>query len=164
MNEKIINNSEAINEEESKKCGFFSSVKKWFLKPQTIGHKKACLLAVLIVFAFFFIYPMVFVVINSFRPNQDIILNPGGLPSSAAFEKFGFSFFDNYIQAFTEMNFVKVFFNTLLVTVCGTIGILLFSSMCAYGLVRSNSKISWILPVQIQKSPGFYTDFLRSVL
>lgn len=145
MNEKIINNSESINEEESKKCGFFSSLKKWFLKPQTIGHKKACLLAVLIVFAFFFIYPMVFVVINSFRPNQDIILNPGGLPSSAAFEKFGFSFFDNYIQAFTEMNFVKVFFNTLLVTVCGTIGILLFSSMCAYGLVRSNSKISWIL-------------------
>ena len=38
MNEKIINNSESINEEESKKCGFFSSVKKWFLKPQTIGH------------------------------------------------------------------------------------------------------------------------------
>ena len=112
MNEKIINNSEAINEEESKKCGFFSSVKKWFLKPQTIGHKKACLLAVLIVFAFFFIYPMVFVVINSFRPNQDIILNPGGLPSSAAFQKFGFSFFDNYIQAFTEMNFVKVFFKS----------------------------------------------------
>ena len=30
MNEKIINNSEAINEEESKKCGFFSSVKNGF--------------------------------------------------------------------------------------------------------------------------------------
>ena len=41
MNEKIINNSEAINEEESKKCGFFSSLKKWFLKPQTIGHKSS---------------------------------------------------------------------------------------------------------------------------
>lgn len=92
---------------------------------------------IIAVCAIFFIYPMLFVVINSFRPNADIIVNPTGLPLKP--------FFGNYVQAWAEMNFPKVFLNTLLVTVLGTGGIILFSAMCAYGLARSNTKISWIL-------------------
>lgn len=107
--------------------------------------KQASLTAVLIVFAVFFIYPLVFVVINSFRPNAGIIINPTGFPKYKEFAKYSFSLFNNYVQAWSEMNFPKVFFQTLLVTVLGTSGIILTSSMCAYGLVRSESKIAKVL-------------------
>ena len=98
---------------------------------------KVATTVIIAVCAIFFIYPMLFVIINSFRPNADIIVNPTGLPLKP--------FFGNYVQAWAEMNFPKVFLNTLLVTVLGTGGIILFSAMCAYGLARSNTKISWIL-------------------
>jgi raffinose/stachyose/melibiose transport system permease protein len=94
---------------------------------------------VLAVFAVFFIYPMIFVVLNSFRANADIIINPAGLPLKP--------FFGNYIQAWKEMEFPKVFLNTFLITVVGTAGIIFTSAMCAYALARSNTKISWILYV-----------------
>lgn len=99
--------------------------------------KRTGLTVVLIVFAVFFIYPLFFVVVNSFRPNADIILKPTGLPVKM--------FIGNYIQAWKEMQFPKVFLNTLLVSFLGTGGIIVTSAMCAYGLVRSEWKISGIL-------------------
>ena len=145
MKNKILNQDGTISEEKSGFRKFLEKLNYVFFKSYKLSSKKVALFTGLLIFAVFFIYPMIFVVINSFRPNQDIILNPGGLPSAQSFQKFGFSLFDNYIQAFKEMDFLKVFLNTLIVTVCGTVGIIFFSSMCAYGLVRSNTKISWFL-------------------
>ncbi|MCR5495773.1 MAG: carbohydrate ABC transporter permease [Treponema sp.] len=109
-----------------------------YLKPLSERKAKETALSItLIVFAIFFIYPLFFVVVNSFRPNADIIINPTGLPLKL--------FMGNYVQAWKEMQFPRVFLNTLLVTVFGTGGIILFSAMCAYGLVRNNFKISGIL-------------------
>lgn len=109
-----------------------------FIKPISERKAKETALTVsLIVFAIFFIYPLFFVVVNSFRPNADIIINPTGLPVKI--------FIGNYVQAWKEMQFPRVFLNTLLVTVFGTGGIILFSAMCAYGLVRNNFKLSTIL-------------------
>lgn len=101
------------------------------------NFRMSALTTALIVFAVFFIYPMIFVVINSFRPNADIILNPIGVALRP--------FFGNYAQAWKEMQFPRVFVNTLLVTALGTGGIILTSAMCAYGLARSDSKISWLI-------------------
>ena len=137
MKNKILNQDGTISEEKSGFRKFLEKLNYVFFKSYKLSSKKVALFTGLLIFAVFFIYPMIFVVINSFRPNQDIILNPGGLPSAQSFQKFGFSLFDNYIQAFKEMDFLKVFLNTLIVTVCGTVGIIFFSSMCAYGLVRS---------------------------
>src|SRR5574344_1676273 len=92
---------------------------------------------VLAIFAVFFFYPMLFVVINSFRPDADIILNPAGLPDKL--------FFGNYVKAWTAMEFPRVFLNTLFITVFGVAGIILVSSMAAYMLSRNNTKLSWIL-------------------
>ncbi len=109
-----------------------------FIKPISERKAKETALTVsLIVFAIFFIYPLFFVVVNSFRPNADIIINPTGVPVKI--------FIGNYVQAWKEMQFPRVFLNTLLVTVFGTGGIILFSAMCAYGLVRNNFKLSTIL-------------------
>lgn len=109
-----------------------------FIKPISERKAKETALTVsLIVFAIFFIYPLFFVIVNSFRPNADIIINPTGVPVKI--------FIGNYVQAWKEMQFPRVFLNTLLVTVFGTGGIILFSAMCAYGLVRNNFKLSTIL-------------------
>lgn len=106
---------------------------------------KVILFVILLICAVFFFYPLIFVVINSFRPSSGIIVNPLGLPNRGEFERYNFSLLKNYAQAWTTMQFPKVFLNTLLVTVFGTSGIILTSAMCAYGLVRNESKISWIL-------------------
>lgn len=103
---------------------------------QYLSHE-AALTVTLIVCALFFIYPMCFVVINSFRSTNDIIMNPAGWPVRL--------FFENYAQAWKEMQFPKVFLNTLIITVFGTCGIIITSAMCAYGLARSSAKISWVL-------------------
>lgn len=99
--------------------------------------KQTVLTTCMIIFAMFFIYPLIFVVVNSFRPNADIIINPTGVPAKL--------FIGNYVQAWTQMKFPLVFMNTLLVTVLGTGGIIVTSAMCAYGLARSKTKLSWFL-------------------
>lgn len=108
---------------------------KWNIKEQTA--KETVLTICMVIFALFFIYPLVFVVINSFRPNADIIINPTGVPVKV--------FFGNYVQAWTQMKFPTVFLNTVMVTVLGTGGIIITSAMCAYGLARSKTRISWML-------------------
>lgn len=97
----------------------------------------AALATALIIFAVAFFYPMLFVVINSFRPNADIIIKPTGLPKSF--------YMANFAQAWNTLDFPKVFCNTLFITVAGVLGILLTSAMCAYALARSDSKVSWLL-------------------
>jgi len=99
--------------------------------------QRTILFVALVLFAFFFIYPMIFVVINSFRPNADIIMNPLGLPKKI--------YFDNYVKAWQVMEFPKVFMNTLFITVAGLVGIIITSSMAAYILSRTDTKLSWLL-------------------
>lgn len=106
------------------------------------------LLCVMVIFAALFLYPMLFVVINSFRPNAAIINNPTGIPTANEWSQLdpdATKFFANYATAWERMEFPKVFLRTLLITVFGTLGILLTSAMCAYALSRSDTKVSWLL-------------------
>lgn len=124
------------------------NLKTYLFDHKKITAKKAFLFVVLLIFAVFFIYPMIFVIINSFRPNAAIIKDPLGLPNAKEWLFFNnntVNFFANYAQAWNQMQFPRVFLNTLLITVFGTGGIIITSAMCAYGLARSDSKISWIL-------------------
>lgn len=110
-------------------------------EPKALNHKNTSGMKILgvamFLFAIIFFYPMIFVVVNSFRPNADIIINPLGLPK-------GF-YFENYVKAWNTMNFPKVFLNTLIITVFGTGGIIITSSMAAYMISRTDNKIAWIL-------------------
>ncbi|MBQ1181810.1 MAG: hypothetical protein IIX63_06810, partial [Treponema sp.] len=65
------------------------SLKFWYKNDSSVW--KVATTIIIAVCAIFFIYPMLFVVINSFRPNADIIVNPTGLPLKP--------FFGNYVQA-----------------------------------------------------------------
>ena len=87
------------------------------------------------VLALVFFYPIAYVVLNAFKTDAQITLDPMGLPTSL--------YLANFARAWTAMDFPRVFFNTLVVTSAGLAGIILFSAMAAYVLARSATKTSW---------------------
>ncbi len=53
--------------------------------------------------------------------------------------------FTNYTEAFTRLNFLTAFLNSLIITVVSVAIIILFSSMAAYALSRNKSKVSTVI-------------------
>lgn len=84
-----------------------------------------------------FLFPAFLVLINSFKSDAQIQLNPVSLPTSFDFM--------NYIKAWEATNFPVVLGNTFLITFLSVGGIILISSMAAYVLVRSKFKGSWFI-------------------
>nr|WP_049728175.1 carbohydrate ABC transporter permease [Dorea sp. D27] len=110
----------------------------------TIGgtkRKAANLLAMaglVIVFAAY-MFPFLMVVINALKQKRDIIKSP----FSWLFTIKGLSF-DNFVKAFTQMDFLNAFKNSLIVTVSATLLVTLLAAMLAYYIVRHNNGISKI--------------------
>jgi raffinose/stachyose/melibiose transport system permease protein len=100
-------------------------------------HPAYVLEPVMVVFAFIFIYPALFIVISAFKPDADIVLKPLALPASL--------FLDNFIRAWTVMEFPRTLLNTFLVTAFGVAGIIFVSSMAAYMLARTETRYSWAI-------------------
>lgn len=94
------------------------------------------MIALLLLFAAY-MFPFLMVVINSLKKKRDIIKSP----FSWLFTIKGLSF-DNFVKAFTQMDFMNAFKNSLLVTVCATLLVTLLASMLAYYIVRNHNKIS----------------------
>lgn len=84
----------------------------------------------------FYLIPFVLVIINSLKQKRDIIKNPFSLNP-----EMGMSL-ENYAKAFTKMNYVKVFGNSLLITGMSTLIVIILSSMCAYYIVRAKNKVA----------------------
>ena len=93
----------------------------------------------LIIIFIAYMFPFVMVVINSLKEKRDIIKSP----FSWLFTIKGLSF-DNFVKAFTQMDFLNAFKNSLIVTVCSTLLVTLLASMLAYYIVRRNNVISRI--------------------
>lgn len=105
------------------------------------GEKKnkTRILILAIFLAIIFILPFYIVLTNSFKTQKGIFLNVTDLPFGEFFT------LDNYIEAFKELDFVHSFLNSLLITVFSTVLIVIFSSMAAWMLVRTKSKLSSFL-------------------
>ncbi|MFP3124525.1 MULTISPECIES: carbohydrate ABC transporter permease [Bacillaceae] len=84
-----------------------------------------------------FLVPFYYVVSNSLKSFSEILMNTSALPSVLQFK--------NYINAFQQMDYLKVFMNSLMITVASNILIVVFCSMAAYMLVRTKKKISNII-------------------
>ncbi|OHD78303.1 MAG: hypothetical protein A2355_02875, partial [Spirochaetes bacterium RIFOXYB1_FULL_32_8] len=54
------------------------------------------------------------------------------------------NFIHNYSSSWKETKFPIVFLNTLIITVLSTAGIIIISSMAAYALVRTKTRLSWV--------------------
>lgn len=102
-----------------------------------IAHFFAMLGLIVIFIAYMF--PFLMVVINSLKQKRDIIKSP----FSWLFTIKGLSF-DNFVKAFTQMDFLNAFKNSLIVTVSATLLVTLFAAMLAYYIVRNNNVISKI--------------------
>lgn len=102
-----------------------------------IVHALAIVGLVLIFIAYMF--PFLMVMINSLKQKRDIIKNP----FSWLFTIKGLSF-DNFVKAFTQMDFLNAFKNSMIVTVSATVLVTLLASMLAYYIVRNNNLISKI--------------------
>ena len=99
----------------------------------------ALAMAGLIIIFIAYMFPFVMVVINSLKEKRDIIKSP----FSWLFTIKGLSF-DNFVKAFTQMDFLNAFKNSLIVTVSATVLVTLLAAMLAYYIVRHNNKISKI--------------------
>ena len=93
--------------------------------------------AVLTVFALIYLYPLILVIINSFKSFAEITINVVALPDKIIFT--------NYIEAFKLMNYPRLFFNTLIATSIGVLGVVLVSSLAGYKLSRTRTVYSWVM-------------------
>lgn len=93
--------------------------------------------AVVTIMALFTIFPVVFLVLNSFKSQTEIVKTPMALPKSFSFE---------YITtAIEKINIAPSFILTLVITVLSVGLIVLVSSAAAWMMVRFKSKFSTVL-------------------
>lgn len=117
----------------------------------------AIMMIVLVAVFFLFIFPLILVIINVFKTKADITSNPLALIGAHGFTM------ENFPKAMEKMNFLVVFKNSLIVTVCATVLTLLVSSMAAFVIVRNNWKAcnllfsgmvaSMVIPFQVLMIP-----------
>ena len=87
----------------------------------------------IVLFALFicFIFPFILVLINVFKTKGDITSDPLSIIGAHGFT------FANFPEAMKKMNFLTVFGNSLIITVCATVLTIIFSSMTAFVFVRN---------------------------
>ncbi len=85
--------------------------------------------AILTIVLIIWIFPFLWMVAGSFKPQNEILaVHPALLPKKATFQ--------NYIRWFTELNIYKFFGNSLIVAIVTAFGNLLCSSMVGYALAK----------------------------
>ena len=112
------------------------------MKKSTIGGNKrklanALAMIGLIIVFIAYMFPFLMVVINSLKEKRDIIKSP----FSWLFTIKGLSF-DNFEKAFTQVDFLNAFKNSLIVTVSATVLVTILAAMLAYYIVRHNNAVS----------------------
>lgn len=99
-----------------------------------INIKLILLEVFVIILGLVFIYPVFVMVINSFKPFREVVINVIALPSKLEFA--------NYSYVINKINILNLLKNNVVVTVIGLFGIILFSSMAAFIISRRSTKIT----------------------
>ncbi|OCL27977.1 sugar ABC transporter permease [Orenia metallireducens] len=97
-------------------------------------NKKVTLNIIGILTGLLFLSPFYIMLVNSFKTKKELFMDALALPSTLKF--------DNYIGAWERLDFLKVFFNSMLITVGSIVLIIIFSAMAAWMLQRTKSKLS----------------------
>ena len=90
-----------------------------------------------IILALIWLSPFYLMIVNSFKTKKEIFSDTLKPPSTFSF--------DNYVQAFKELDFLRTFGNSLLITICSLVVIIIFSAMAAYALSRMKSKVTTVI-------------------
>ncbi len=111
----------------------------------------------LILYTCFTLFVISVTLLDSFKTKSDLVTNFTGWPKNFIM--------DNYMQILFADKFLLFFKNSIILTLCGTLGCVLFSSMAAYGIARYQFKgkaiissyflIGLMVPVQVSVLPIF---------
>ncbi len=88
----------------------------------------------LIVFAFFWLFPLLMALMNSFKSNKELLTNMMSFPE--AFQ------LDNYKRTIEKMHYVRSFFNTVFLSFMSVALMILFSALAGWRLCRTKTKLS----------------------
>ncbi len=91
----------------------------------------------LLLFAFFWMFPLLMALMNSFKTNGELLTNVMTFP-----ERIGL---DNYIRTIEKMHYLRSFCNTLVLAVLSVSMMILFSAMAGWRLCRTKTKLSAVL-------------------
>ncbi len=92
---------------------------------------------IMIVLAIAFIIPAIIVILNSFKPLGKILTDTFGLPSGL--------YLDNFKYVLENMNYPKIFLNTVTICIFAIAITVVLSAMCAYRLARWKNKAAKII-------------------
>lgn len=122
---------------------------------QKVAHAFACLFMIVCVFVA--VYPIVWVILSSFKTNREILSNGLSLPSSFSF--------DGYKQALEMAPIFKFFANSLIIAVVSTVLNVFFLAMAGYvfakkkfrckNLLYSILSLSMVIPTTALMSPVY---------
>ena len=113
----------------------------------------------LILFLLVMLYPLIWMIVSSFKPNNLVLSQPGLIPTEVTI--------DNYVDGWNALNqpFSVFFLNSLLVTGGSIIGNLLSCSLAAFALARLNFRgrklyfaitlVSVMLPLHVLVVPQY---------
>lgn len=110
----------------------------------------------LIVYSFITVFVIGVTFLDSLKSQTDLVTNFVGLPKAVSFDSY---------KAVFQGDFIRYFFNSVILTVCGTVGCMILSSMAAYGISRYEFKgksilssyflIGMMVPIQVSILPLF---------
>lgn len=95
---------------------------------------------ILFILATVFLAPIIIILINSVKNNFYISSSPFALPDSETFVGL-----DNFIKGFSQSDFLRSFANSAFITFFAVIGIVLFTSMTAWYIVRVKNVFTRII-------------------
>lgn len=91
----------------------------------------------LILLLFFWLFPILMALMNSFKSNKELLTNVMALPTTLKL--------DNYLRTFEKMHYQRSFLNTLLLTTLGVGMMIVFSAMAGWRLCRTKTRLSQII-------------------
>lgn len=103
-------------------------------KHKKIKPGRILLYIILTVFSLTCLYPLIWLVLNSFKSNSELFSDPWGITLTPVFE--------NYITAWNAGKIGISFFNSVLVSVVSMIITIIISSMAAFAITRLKWKLS----------------------
>ncbi|MBR2715024.1 MAG: carbohydrate ABC transporter permease [Ruminococcus sp.] len=103
-------------------------------------HKGRFLTIFFSVICVLYVLPIVVILINSFKKKAYISKDPFSIPSEKTFIGF-----ENYVNGIEKTQFLSSLFWSVFITVGSVVLIILCTSMCAWYIVRSDSKFCRVL-------------------
>ncbi|MEG1993195.1 MAG: carbohydrate ABC transporter permease [Acetivibrio sp.] len=105
------------------------------IKRKKVTRKKRNLVIteiIMIAMAAIWFLPIYYLLVTTFKNPQEATLSPLALPKVFVFE--------NYVDAWSKMQFPRAFGNTLFITATAVFCIVIFASMAGYALARTKTK------------------------